>query len=137
MTIVNQTTNVTNITYNNTTIVNEGPNYNELRGRTQRPIERLRLQRQTVNVEAEIPLEPDPRLRIGMAMDVKINTGQKDKALLIPRSAVVRRGPDLLVSVVNGKVVEERPVQLGGFEGQVVEVLKGLKPGEVVVVGKE
>jgi RND family efflux transporter MFP subunit len=88
-------------------------------------------------LEAEIPLEPDPRLRIGMAMDVKINTGQRDKALLIPRSAVVRRGPDLLVSVVNGKVVEERPVQLGGFEGQVVEVLKGLKPGEVVVVGKE
>ena len=55
VTIVNQTTNVTNITYNNTTIVNEGPNYDELRGRTHRPIERLRLQRQTVNVEAEIP----------------------------------------------------------------------------------
>src|SRR2546421_3941324 len=56
VTIVNQTTNVTNITYNNTTIVNEGPNYNELRGRTHRPIERLRLQRQTMNVEAGIPL---------------------------------------------------------------------------------
>ena len=55
VTIVNQTANVTNITYNNTTIVNEGPNYDELRGRTQRPIERLRLERQTVNVEAEIP----------------------------------------------------------------------------------
>lgn len=55
VTIVNQTTNVTNITYNNTTIVNQGPNYDELRGRTQRPIERLRLQRQTLNVGAEIP----------------------------------------------------------------------------------
>jgi hypothetical protein len=55
VTIVNQTTNVTNLTYNNTTIVNEGPNYDELRGRTQRPIERLRLERQTVNVEAETP----------------------------------------------------------------------------------
>jgi hypothetical protein len=43
-------------TYNNTTIVNEGPNYDELRGRTQRPIERLRLERHiTVNVEAETP----------------------------------------------------------------------------------
>src|SRR2546430_3510491 len=31
--IVNQTTNVTNITYNNTTIVNEGPNYDEEIGR--------------------------------------------------------------------------------------------------------
>jgi multidrug efflux pump subunit AcrA (membrane-fusion protein) len=39
--------------------------------------------------------------------------------------------------VLEGKGVEERPVQLGGFEGQVVEVLKGLKPGELVVVEKE
>ena len=46
VTIVNQTTNVTNITYNNTTIVNEGPNYDELRGRSRRPVERLRLERE-------------------------------------------------------------------------------------------
>ena len=42
VTIVNQTTNVTNITYNNTTVVNGGPSYDELRTRTQQPIERLR-----------------------------------------------------------------------------------------------
>ncbi len=46
VTIVNQTTNVTNITYNNTTIVNEGPNYDELRSRSRRPVERLRLERE-------------------------------------------------------------------------------------------
>jgi HlyD family secretion protein len=88
-------------------------------------------------LEAEIPLEPDTHLRIGMAMDVKINTGTKDKAMLIPRSAVLRRGSDLLVSVVKGNVVEERSVQLGAFEGQVVEVLKGLQPGELVAIGKD
>ncbi|HEY3196414.1 MAG TPA: efflux RND transporter periplasmic adaptor subunit [Nitrospirales bacterium] len=88
-------------------------------------------------LEAEIPLEPDAHFRIGMAMDVKINTGTKDKAMLIPRSSVQRRGSDLLVSVVKGKVVEERSVQLGAFEGQVVEVLKGLQPGELVVLAKE
>ena len=37
VTIVTQTTNVTNITYNNTYIVNEGPNYDELRVRSRRP----------------------------------------------------------------------------------------------------
>jgi hypothetical protein len=47
LTIVNQTTNVTNITYNNTVVVNQGPNYDELRTRSQRPIQRLRIQRQT------------------------------------------------------------------------------------------
>jgi hypothetical protein len=56
VTIVNQTTNVTNITYNNTMIVNHGPNYDELRARTQQPIERLRLERQaTLNLQTENP----------------------------------------------------------------------------------
>jgi hypothetical protein len=56
VTIVNQTTNVTNITYNNTTIVNQGPNYEEVRARSQQPVARLRLERRTtVNFEAENP----------------------------------------------------------------------------------
>jgi hypothetical protein len=51
--IVNETTNVTNITYNNTTIVNQGPSYDELSRRGARPIERLRLERQ-VNVNINL-----------------------------------------------------------------------------------
>ena len=47
VTIINRTKNVTNITYSNTTIVNQGPNYDELRGRSRQPIERLRLERRT------------------------------------------------------------------------------------------
>jgi hypothetical protein len=56
VTIVNQTTNVTNISYSNTTIINQGPSYDDLRARSRQPIERLRLERQiTANVEAETP----------------------------------------------------------------------------------
>jgi hypothetical protein len=47
VTIINQTTNVTNISYNNTVIVNQGPNFEELRGRSRRPIQRLRLERES------------------------------------------------------------------------------------------
>lgn len=54
VTIVNQTTNVTNITYNNSMIVNQGPNYDELRARSQQPIQHLRLERRTT-VEMENP----------------------------------------------------------------------------------
>jgi hypothetical protein len=55
VTIINQTTNVTNITYNNTTVVNQGPNYDELRTRSQQPIERLRLERDVnVNLNVEV-----------------------------------------------------------------------------------
>ena len=54
--IVNQTVNVTNITYNNTTVVNYGPDYNELQHQTQQPIERLRVERRTnINLESETP----------------------------------------------------------------------------------
>jgi hypothetical protein len=59
VTIVNQTTNVTNITYNNTTVVNEGPNYDELRTQSREPMQRFRLERNLsvdVNVEAPRPL---------------------------------------------------------------------------------
>lgn len=55
VTIVNQTTNVTNITYSNTTIINEGPNYDELRQHSRRPFERLRLQREYDIEESQTP----------------------------------------------------------------------------------
>jgi len=61
VTIVNQTTNVTNITYNNTTIVNQGPSYDEIRTQTQQPIERLRLERE-VNININVG-EPRPVVR--------------------------------------------------------------------------
>ncbi|MFL6583225.1 MAG: DUF6600 domain-containing protein [Chthoniobacterales bacterium] len=54
--IINQTTNVTNITYSNTTIVNQGPNYDELRSRSQQPIGRYRLERETTVVDRPEPV---------------------------------------------------------------------------------
>src|SRR5438105_2197892 len=60
VTIVNQTTNVTNITYNNTTIVNEGPSYEELRSVSRAPVQRFRLER---NVNVDVSGEP-PRSEV-------------------------------------------------------------------------
>lgn len=54
VTIVIETTNVTNITYANTTIINQGPNYEEMRSRSQQPIERYRLERQ-LNSDTNAP----------------------------------------------------------------------------------
>lgn len=47
VTIVQQTSNVTNITYNNTVVVNQGPSYDELQRQSATPIARLRLERET------------------------------------------------------------------------------------------
>ncbi len=46
VTYINQTTNVTNITYNNNTVYNYGPDINVLNASASRPIQRLKLERQ-------------------------------------------------------------------------------------------
>jgi len=46
VTYINQTVNVTNITYNNKTVYNYGPDINVVNERSSRPIQRLRLERQ-------------------------------------------------------------------------------------------
>ncbi len=59
VTIINNTVNVTNITYQNTVVVNQGPDFENIRRRSRRPIERMRLERQTTFNEAQ----PRPILR--------------------------------------------------------------------------
>ena len=45
VTIIHQTINVTNITYNNSVVIDQGPSYEELRAQSTQPIERFRLER--------------------------------------------------------------------------------------------
>ena len=47
VTIINRTVNVTNITYSNSIVYNYGPDYNQLNRYSTRPIQRLKLQRET------------------------------------------------------------------------------------------
>jgi hypothetical protein len=54
LTILNQTTNVTKITYDNRRVLNEGPSYDELKAQSRIPIQRLRLERQG-NVQVNGP----------------------------------------------------------------------------------
>src|SRR5205814_112978 len=82
VTIVNQTTNVTNITYDNTTIVNQGPSYDEIRTRTQQPIERLRLERE-VNININVG-EPRPVVR-GQAIVIPAPLIARGQAVEHPR----------------------------------------------------
>jgi hypothetical protein len=53
VTYINQTVNVTNITYKNNVVYNYGPDYNVVSARSSRPIQRLQLERQAnVDVNA-------------------------------------------------------------------------------------
>src|SRR5436190_6181035 len=94
LTIVNQTTNITNITYNNTTIVNQGPSYDEIRTQTQQPIERLRLERE-VNININVG-EPRPVVR-GQAVVIP--------APLIARGQAIER-PRMVKETITNVVVD-------------------------------
>ncbi len=103
VTIVNQTTNVTNITYNNTVVVNQGPNYDELRARSQQPIPRLRLERRTT-----IAAENLRAVVKGEVVEVP--------APVIARAQPVER-PPIVKQKVSESVVEHGWEQVAGQPG--------------------
>ena len=55
VTIINNTVNVTNIVYNNSVIVDQGPSYDDLRKQSRQPIERYRLERRQ-DATNEVPV---------------------------------------------------------------------------------
>ncbi len=80
------------------------------------------------------PEDAEGKLRQGMFAQVRIVTEEKDRAVLVPKEAVVTRSGQSSVFVVNGDSVQMKPVKLGLAHNGTVEVVSGLQPGEEVVV---
>lgn len=88
----------------------------------------------TMDVEVDVP-NPDLSLIPGMYASVAIQLDHRPKALAVPVQAVSReKAPSVLV-VGADHVIAERAVQLGLETPTRVEVLSGLREGELVVVG--
>jgi cobalt-zinc-cadmium efflux system membrane fusion protein len=94
------------------------------------PTTRRLLVRATVNNDAGL-LKPE------MFASVKILSGESDKAVAVPRDAIIYEGETARVWVVrdkdNDKAIELRRIKVGLTNGSLVEVLKGLAPGDRVV----
>ena len=95
----------------------------------------------TVNASnRSLPVEmnidnPGRKLKPEMIAKVKILRASKNNALLISENVVqlVDRGRNI-VYVENGGIAHERSVILGAHQGNLVEVVTGLKPGDRVIV---
>ena len=73
------------------------------------------------------------KLRPGMFARVTLELGTNDKAILVPEQAIVPRGnQNFVFRVVDGKAALTE-VALGSRSPGQVEIVKGLKPGELVV----
>jgi cobalt-zinc-cadmium efflux system membrane fusion protein len=94
------------------------------------PTTRRLLVRATINNDAGL-LKPE------MFASVKILSGESDKAVAVPRDAIIYEGEAARVWVVRDKdsekAIELRRIKVGLTNGSLVEVLKGLAPGDRVV----
>ena len=79
----------------------------------------------------------DGLLKPEMFASVKILSGESDKAVAIPRDAIIYEGDVARVWAVreksDEKAIELRRIKVGLTNGNMVEVLKGLGPGDRVV----
>lgn len=87
----------------------------------------------TLLVEAEVP-NADGRLRPGSFAKAEIVVQAADTAVLVPSSSIVSfAGIDKVVGVEDGKAIEKR-VKTGRRNGDQVEIVDGVKPGEAVIL---
>ena len=87
----------------------------------------------TAKVRAEV-LNQDGRLKLDMFATIDIPTPEGRKAVMIPATAVQQIDNQPLVFVRSGGTeFLRRPLQLGAKNGDWVEAVSGVKPGENVV----
>jgi membrane fusion protein (multidrug efflux system) len=84
-----------------------------------------------VTVEAD---EPPAQVRPGAFVTVSIVREHRSGTLLLPRESVIRELASAHVFVAEGDVAAKRAVDLGLEEGDRVEVVSGIEPGDQVVV---
>lgn len=78
--------------------------------------------------------QPDERLRIGMAVKAQVYAGAAREAVAIPASAVLdENGIATVFVMTSGESFERRPVRIGARDGDWIEVVEGLEPGQRVV----
>ncbi len=87
----------------------------------------------TFQVEILVP-NPDLSLKAGMTAKVRLTTGIIPDAIMVPQSTVLYRKDRKEVFVVGpDEKAEVRQVALGRTEGALVQILKGLAPGDRLV----
>jgi len=85
------------------------------------------------NTEVELDGNGDD-LRTGMSCRARIIIEEYDDVLYVPVQAVVRKGNQPVVYVLEGKEMKARPVDIGLDNNRMVYVISGLSEGELVVL---
>lgn len=73
-------------------------------------------------------------LKVNMSVNVDISTKQNEKALLVPREALLSRDDTSLVYVINKNRIQERKITIGIRSYTSIEAASGLTEGELVAI---
>ena len=87
----------------------------------------------TITVRTKV-INKDFKLKPGMFADIKIMTGHKENAIIVPKDAVLDDGDQKIVFVQDVDRFILRQVEVGTRYNSDIEILKGLTIGELVVV---
>lgn len=97
-------------------------------------------QRGAVEVKLSLPQAPPAYLREDMTLSVQVETGRRERALVVPVQALggdrdSRADGTATVLLARDGRVEQRRLRLGLTTLEAVEVVEGLAAGEVVLLG--
>jgi HlyD family secretion protein len=76
----------------------------------------------------------DVVIRPGMSCDVELIKETYDNAIYCPMQCVTRLQKHPVVYVQNGSDWEPRPVEIGLDNNRMIHIIKGVKPGEVIMM---
>ncbi len=103
-------------------------------GRISRTAYAVDIRDRTLRAEIDLP-NADGRLRPGQLVIVAIDLETRENALRIPRAAMTAiqmDGTATCFRVVDGRAIQS-PIKVGEQDSQEVEVLEGLKEGDIVI----
>jgi RND family efflux transporter MFP subunit len=95
-----------------------------------RPIPEHGAETADVTLAFDTPTELQPGTEVGVEIDAE----QRSNVPLVPAIAVLKdEAAQPVVVVASGNIAERRPVVIGLVDGENIEILSGLKPGELII----
>jgi membrane fusion protein (multidrug efflux system) len=88
----------------------------------------------TATIPVRLAFAGQGNLAAGTPVQVDIDAEQHTNVVVIPAAALVREGEETAVFVAMGDKAQRRPVQVGLSDGMDIEIVSGVKAGEMVIV---
>lgn len=75
-------------------------------------------------------INPPPEMKLGMTATVSMSGSDLQRTVYVPTTAIYQTGDTPAIWIISDDVVTLRPIKLGKFGNETVEVLEGLQQGD-------